>query len=588
MNDTVAFYSTRATELAATYEAVSAEAVHAGVQDFIPRGEGLMALDVGAGSGRDAAWLGSLGYEVVAVEPAAAMRDEGRRRHPGGDIRWLDDRLPDLNQVHQTGLPFDLILLSAVWMHVPPAVRPRAFRKLVTLLKPGGVLLLSLRDGPSDLDRPMWPAPAGEIEALARSHGLAVLKSVSQPDALGRPDVQWVSMCLRLPDDGAGALPLLRGIILNDDKSSTYKLALVRAIARVADTAPALAVSKSDTDAVDIPLGLVALNWVRMYLPLVAAGLPQLPGNSGPEGLGFAKQGFRDLSALGVAAQDLRLGAQFSGDRAIAVGRALADARRTIATMPANYIRFPNSDVRVFYVDPARPPRAERALVLDHDTLRSFGSLTIPGNIWRTLQRLGSWVEPVLVGEWTRLVQSYGDRMGRPVPSSEISTALTWLDPARDTLLARNVARRLVDRGHIVRCVWTGTRIGTASTDFDIDHCLPWSAWPCGDLWNLLPASRHVNQRLKRERLPSASALATARTDIISWWDTAWRSDAALCARFDRETAAALPVAASAGLEDIFAALEWRRLRLRQDQQVQEWHGVRARSASVGAVGDDA
>src|SRR3954468_13585430 len=54
----------------------------------------------------------------------------------------------------------------------------------------------------------------------------------------------------------------------------------------------------------------------------------------------------------------------------------------------------------------------------------------------------------------------------------------------------------------------------------DIDHCLPWSAWPCGDLWNLLPASRHANQRLKKDRLPSASALAAARERIL------WRGGA--------------------------------------------------------------
>lgn len=34
------------------------------------------ALDVGAGSGRDAAWLCDLGYEVVTVEPARGMRGE--------------------------------------------------------------------------------------------------------------------------------------------------------------------------------------------------------------------------------------------------------------------------------------------------------------------------------------------------------------------------------------------------------------------------------------------------------------------------------------------------------------------------------
>src|SRR3954464_1614441 len=166
--------------------------------------------------------------------------------------------------VHLLGLAFDLILLSAVWMHVPPSTRARAFRKLATLLKPGGVILMSLREGPSEPDRPMWPVPPGEVEAFARMHGLAVLRSVSTADQLGRANVRWTGMCLRLPDDGAGALPLLRGVILNDEKSSTYKIGLLRAVARVADATPALAVPRLDEDAVEVPLGVVALNWVRM------------------------------------------------------------------------------------------------------------------------------------------------------------------------------------------------------------------------------------------------------------------------------------------------------------------------------------
>lgn len=43
-------------------------------------------------------------------------------------------------------MAFDLILLSAVWMHVPPSSRDRAFRKLITLLKLGG--LLAMRSHP--------------------------------------------------------------------------------------------------------------------------------------------------------------------------------------------------------------------------------------------------------------------------------------------------------------------------------------------------------------------------------------------------------------------------------------------------------
>ncbi len=124
-------------------------------------------------------------------------------------------------------------------------------------------------------------------------------------------------MCLTLPDDGAGALPLLRGIILNDDKSATYKLGLLRSIARLADLTPSLARPHASKDIVEVPLGAVALNWVRMYLPLVTKGLPQMPKNSGPDGLGFAKLGFRALMASGLAPADLRVGATFTGERAL-------------------------------------------------------------------------------------------------------------------------------------------------------------------------------------------------------------------------------------------------------------------------------
>jgi hypothetical protein len=278
-------------------------------------------------------------------------------------------------------------------------------------------------------------------------------------------------MCLRLPDDGAGALPLLRGIILNDDKSSTYKLGLLRAVARIADSTPALAVEHPEDDAVDVPLGLVALNWVRMFLPLVSSALPQAPRNAGPDGLGFAKEGFRALGTLGVAAQDLRVGAQFTGDRGRAISKALAEARSTIATMPANFIRYPNSGSRIFGVSTATAPRPRETLSLDGGMLAAYGSLTAPGHIWRAMQRLGSWIEPVLVAEWARMMRDYGERMGRAVAPGIAEAALAWLEPTRDTALARQVARRLMDTGAPVRCVWTGARLKPGA--LDIDHCLP-------------------------------------------------------------------------------------------------------------------
>jgi hypothetical protein len=167
-------------------------------------------------------------------------------------------------------------------------------RKLLALLKPGGTLALTLRHGSADTDRAMHPVTLVEVERLAREHGALVVRVVEMPDQMGRPDVSWTGVGLQLLDDGTGALPLLRHVILNDQKTATYKLGLLRVLCRAADGQAGMA-EERDEDTVVLPLGLVALNWLRLYLPLVDAGLPQAPRNAGPDGLGFAGEGFRAL-----------------------------------------------------------------------------------------------------------------------------------------------------------------------------------------------------------------------------------------------------------------------------------------------------
>jgi SAM-dependent methyltransferase len=237
MSDPITAYDRHASVLADLDESPSFQDCHQDALDLVPKRSGLV-LDVGAGSGRDAGWFAGRGWDVVAVEPADGMRREGQQRHPQAPIRWLSDRLPGLEAVHRLGLMFDLIWLSAIWMHVLPAERQRTFRKLVTLLKPGGRLVLTLRHGPSPPDRPMYETSASEIEVLALDFGLITLRARQQPDALGRSDVSWTLICLQLPDDATVALALLRSVILNDPKSSTYKLALLRVIARVRTAQP--------------------------------------------------------------------------------------------------------------------------------------------------------------------------------------------------------------------------------------------------------------------------------------------------------------------------------------------------------------
>jgi hypothetical protein len=163
--------------------------------------------------------------------------------------------------------------------------------------------------------------------------------------------------------------------------------------------------------------------------------------------------------------------------------------------------------------------------------------------------------------------------MGLVIPLGVVEGALTWIEPDRDVQAARKLALASIDRGEPLHCVWSGQRL--SRTSLDIDHCLPWSAWPCGDLWNLFPADRKINQRLKRDKLPSAGALSAAQPQIETWWQDAWERHPTFADRFRREANAALAVRPDAALQDIFEALEWRRLRLRQDAQVAEWAGAR-------------
>jgi hypothetical protein len=100
-------------------------------------------------------------------------------------------------------------------------------------------------------------------------------------------------------------------------------------------------------------------------------------------------------------------------------------------------------------------------------------------------------------------------------------------------------------------------------------------------LWNLLPAHSIVNQREKRDLLPSAATMASARRAVIGWWEDAWRSDPVLGPRFVREVDAALPVSGEFSTDTAFDALTWRRLRLQQDQQLVEWSAAGVTSPSL-------
>ena len=105
VRDVVASYDVGAPALVPEYERLSFEEIHASVLDLLPESTGCI-LDVGAGTGRDAAWFAANGHNVVAVEPSARFRAAGQERHRSPDIRWMNDTLPALEKVQASNVVF--------------------------------------------------------------------------------------------------------------------------------------------------------------------------------------------------------------------------------------------------------------------------------------------------------------------------------------------------------------------------------------------------------------------------------------------------------------------------------------------------
>ena len=189
-------YGSRATELAAQYESITFEAVHRDVIHLFPQHDADV-LDIGAGSGRDAAALAARGHRVVAIEPTLELRQEGKRLHPLPNLEWVDDHLPLLQVMRSSARRFDLILLTAVWMHLDEAERKAAMSAVAELVRAGGVIVMSLRHGPVPEGRQMFDVSADETIALGQQAGLQEHHRSTREDMLGRGDVTCSFLALK-------------------------------------------------------------------------------------------------------------------------------------------------------------------------------------------------------------------------------------------------------------------------------------------------------------------------------------------------------------------------------------------------------
>jgi len=120
-------YAAEADALFRRYEGLAPEDVHRAVLHLMPVTPARV-LDIGAGTGRDAAWFAAQGHQVVAVEPTDAMRLRAMALHASPRITWIDDGLPELAALRSRRERFELIMMTAVFMHLDAHGRCRTLQ----------------------------------------------------------------------------------------------------------------------------------------------------------------------------------------------------------------------------------------------------------------------------------------------------------------------------------------------------------------------------------------------------------------------------------------------------------------------------
>lgn len=100
-----------------------------------------VTADIGCGSGREVAWLNANGFPAVGFDASEGLLAQARARYPGLSFAWAE--LPALRGIAVN--TYDNVLCETVIMHLDRGRIASAVRRLLDIVKPGGVFYLSWR-----------------------------------------------------------------------------------------------------------------------------------------------------------------------------------------------------------------------------------------------------------------------------------------------------------------------------------------------------------------------------------------------------------------------------------------------------------
>ncbi|MDZ7617849.1 MAG: class I SAM-dependent methyltransferase [Patescibacteria group bacterium] len=199
---TAEFYRNNAQECLDRYEAAQMGALHAMLRALVH--PGCRVLELGGGSGRDAAFLASVGCDVTYTDGCEEMFCGALERHPFLKEHSRLAAFPLMPDDSLLSERFDIVLCIAVLMHLQGAEFQTTVAQIAQMTVPYGCVVASHPAGRAGLVAHRDPAGRlfceradAEVMGSFSSTGFAIEARNIENDSLGRTELGWITHILR-------------------------------------------------------------------------------------------------------------------------------------------------------------------------------------------------------------------------------------------------------------------------------------------------------------------------------------------------------------------------------------------------------
>ena len=150
-------------------------------------------LDVGCGSGRDLLWMKKRGFDVIGFERSPGLAELAR------DNAGCEVIEGDFETYNFDSILADAIMAIGALVHVPHKRFSRAFENITSAISDNGSVLITLKEGPGDLEDPdgrifyLWEDP--KARELFDTLGFKICDFSKSVSKTGSGDV-WMSYVL--------------------------------------------------------------------------------------------------------------------------------------------------------------------------------------------------------------------------------------------------------------------------------------------------------------------------------------------------------------------------------------------------------